>query len=208
MGLKLAAPSLSTPFMQLSLLGSAGSGSLGRPLPGGQARAAEPNGRASALDLTPGLLSSPLSFTAGSGRSLRHSPVRPALSSLPSPWAGKDRSGPPRIHLSAGVASGSGPRESLASSGTPERLTHGAPASRHRVALIIQPESLASRGQELKSDNLGAHRSFRHLFVGPGANLSAIAPGVRREGGELQKEAATAMAPTHAPYRCSFSARL
>ncbi|KAJ1132514.1 hypothetical protein NDU88_010823 [Pleurodeles waltl] len=46
-------------------------------------------------------------------------PGPPALSSLRSPWAGKDRSGPPHIHLSSGASSGSGPRESLALSGSP-----------------------------------------------------------------------------------------
>ncbi|KAJ1179833.1 hypothetical protein NDU88_005066 [Pleurodeles waltl] len=45
------------------------------------------------------------------------------------------------------------------------------------------------------------HHIFRSFCAESGAELIIIAPGLRRERREPQKEAATAMAPSHAP-RC------
>ncbi|KAJ1203553.1 hypothetical protein NDU88_007338 [Pleurodeles waltl] len=85
----------------------------------------------------PGLLSSLLSFTAGPGCSLRHSPVRPLF--LLSAHLEPARTGPgrrasacqPGRPAAAARGSPSPPRA------PPERLGHGAPGSRHLVALII-----------------------------------------------------------------------
>ncbi|KAJ1171214.1 hypothetical protein NDU88_003084 [Pleurodeles waltl] len=68
---------------------------------------------------------------------------------------------------------------------------------------VSEPEPVVTGGQKPNIDSPGGHHSFRSLSAKSGAELSIIAPGVRRERREPQEEAATAMAPSHAPTTAS-----
>ncbi|KAJ1154227.1 hypothetical protein NDU88_006981 [Pleurodeles waltl] len=66
---------------------------------------------------------------------------------------------------------------------------------------VSEPKLVVSMGQKPNFDSPEGHHAFRSLCAESGAALSVIAPRVRRERRESQEEAATAMAPSHAPRR-------
>ncbi|KAJ1204221.1 hypothetical protein NDU88_008002 [Pleurodeles waltl] len=64
---------------------------------------------------------------------------------------------------------------------------------------VSEPKLAVSGGQKPNIDSPGGHHVFRSLCAESGAELRIIAPGMRRERRDPQEEAATAMAPGHAP---------
>ncbi|KAJ1157005.1 hypothetical protein NDU88_009721 [Pleurodeles waltl] len=110
------------------------------------------------------------------------------------------RSRPPCFPQSAEVM----PKGALPAAQVPECLAAAilSPRALFQLAsspFVSEPEPVVPGGRKPNIDSPGGHHAFRSLCAESGAELSIIAPGVRRERREPQEEAATAMVPSHAP---------
>ncbi|KAJ1203559.1 hypothetical protein NDU88_007344 [Pleurodeles waltl] len=104
------------------------------------------------------------------------------------------------------------PKGALPAAQVPERLAAAilSPRALFRLAsspFVSKPKLVVFRGTKPNIDSPRGHHAFRSNCTESGAELRIIAPGVRKDRQEPQEEAATAMAPSHAPQVGPFMLR-